>query len=266
MPNISTFSNTSSNPNRIVIQNQECTLAQHGSESNRTQTHMSDNQASNPRLEALSLQLSNKQKRKAVKEIMADFERLQDAGISGNDAASIAASQSVYVKRLTDTKTRLAQFTASGLTEAAPPISFSRSAKNGLSLTAGGASKVVQVGVAGAAVIAGGAAVACTTSVATLWSGLAIGLIPCIAVDSCTSRGGGGFQETANFFGWVYKGPPTFLYKAFKKSYSTGMIGRIDQLPRTWAYASRPRVSTAAIASTAAEQISAELLQLNSLP
>ncbi|MBC7416068.1 MAG: hypothetical protein H7327_14165, partial [Herminiimonas sp.] len=244
-----------SNPNGIAAQ-QGVSSGQTSASSENT-GHPRISRRGNHALGEITAQSSEKQKRRAVKAIAADYEKLQLAGIGGIDNGSISASRNRHIEALTSTQTKLAQIVATGLSEQVPQFSFSRSAKNSLALAGGVASKTGQI-IAASAVVAGTGAVAAAVTPVAVFSGLFSifgGIVLC--TNPCAKDRFDRFfyiagAETITF-------PFRATYQFLRSDCVVNALGSINAYPRAAAYATRQRLPTAFIAAITATQIAEEL-------
>jgi len=211
-----------------------------------SQTPSRAGRSGNHRLQAITADSSDKVKRRAIKAIAADYEKLQQAGIGGTNAATIAAGRTIYVGALTETQTRLAQIVATGLSEQAPPASFSRAAKNKLALAGGVASEIALTGtetVVGVGLVVG--AIAATPVAIGL--GITFGIV---CLPSCNRR----LTFVPAFGSWGL--PALVAYVVWTSDRLQNIFDAIPQTSRAEAYSARPRLSTTLIAAATAAQVS----------
>jgi len=246
MPFISSRSRNSSNLNTDANHGLEIASSGQASASAGSSAPSRPGRSGNHRLQAITTLPLEKEKRQAVKAVAADYKKLQQAGIRGTDAMSIDAGRTAYIESLTETQTRLAQIAATGLSEQAPPASLSRSTKNNLALAGGVASKIAQIGTAGA-VIAGVGAVAAAVTPVTVAMGILM-TTASVAVLEISPHG-------VMLAGW----PAYAAYKFLRRNGVANALGRMNAYPRASAYAARQRLPTSVIAAITAAQVSDEL-------
>ncbi len=227
-----------------------------------------------PGLDALGLPASPKQRRIAVKKLVADIEKLQLEGVRNAGASSSRGAQgdrSGYVAELTGLHARLVQYIEAGLSSAPPDFSLSRSTKNGLAHAGGVTSLAVAGGTVTAAIVASTAvALACTPVTAALGAvGGALGGVGSLVCsedgkksDVITySAAGLGLGAVAPMMGVLAALDGEGEFSGWLHARTFAPILRISQFGRSRDYARRPRLSTAEIAMTCESRVANELQQ-----